>query len=252
MFSMVAGLQTGVSRLIARLCLATVAFALAAPAASDAQAVTITVQGNANGTGNCIPFGCPGSFLPFMGFVYQNIPAFTVNVGDTIAFDTNAENEVALTFNIFLGATTTNGGTTIDAGGISQVVANGTPADPNGNAVTGDFELAYTVTSAFTFAGGGLVIALEAVGGTTIDTTNNPNLVNSSATDTSNLFVSRFYGLSQPGAGTDVAAGSGSDAIRIGHFRIIAADPVSEPATLALAGLGLAGLGIAARIRRRR
>ena len=79
----------------------------------NAHALSLTIQGNEGGnTNNCIPFGCPGLFTPFMGFIYKNLPAFSVSPGDFIAFDTNSVNDVPLQFNIALAPTTVNGGAT--------------------------------------------------------------------------------------------------------------------------------------------
>ncbi|MEK9660202.1 MAG: hypothetical protein VW644_00435, partial [Alphaproteobacteria bacterium] len=87
--------KTGKRLAAATLCAAAL-FATALPAAPETQAATITVQGNTTGVGNCIPFGCPGSYAPTMGFVYKNIPSFTLDIGDVIAFDTGGINDTVL------------------------------------------------------------------------------------------------------------------------------------------------------------
>jgi hypothetical protein len=72
-------------------------------------------------------------------------------------------------------------------------------------------------------------------------------LRHSSASDTSGLFVGRFYGLNMPGSGDDLTdtglkaqgdAGFGTGSI--GNVIIATGSaPVPEPATLAIVGLGI-------------
>ena len=67
-----------------------------------------------------------------MGFVYQNVPAFNLKTGDTIAFDLGAQNNVDIQLQISMAATTVNGG---DIPGPYTTVVNNTqvPLNPRGN-----------------------------------------------------------------------------------------------------------------------
>ena len=91
---------------------------------------------------NCIPFGCPSDYDPHMGFVYQNISAFSLEAGDILAFDTTAPNDSALNFTLSLAATTFNGGSTADASGFTQV---STITGNFGNSTNGDYDMAFFV-----------------------------------------------------------------------------------------------------------
>ena len=241
---------TGVALIISRV-VALLTLCLASGLASPYQAAhALTIEAtNTINTGNCIPFGCPGTYGPSMGFTYQNVPAFSVGTGSTISFDTALPNDVPLTFSIYLGTATTNGGTTLGAGGLTLIVASGTPSNPVGNSAIGDYDLVYSVTSAFSFGGGGLVIAFVPSGPTASDNTGPFNLVGTdSASDPSGFFVGRFYAAALPVPSSSVVFDTGD----IGNFRIDEElAPVPEPFSLLLWGTTAAGLGLA-RWRQRR
>ena len=176
---------------------------------STALAADVNVKGNSvGGPSNCIPFG-GYSALPtgYAGFVYKNLPAFEIQAGDTISFDLGAANNVPISMNIALAAATSNGSMEQSTAGWTSVVSNGTPSDPDGDNIQGNFELTFTVDSSFSFAGGGLLIRFQRSSAAYIaDTDCTQVLMHSDATDTSNLFAGRFYSDlngNYPWSGTD-------------------------------------------------
>jgi hypothetical protein len=102
-------------------------------------ATTITVfPADPPNTGNCYPFGIGVAWTPFAGFVYKNIPAFELRPGDTLAFDTNAVNNVDVQLEIALSRTTANGNDILAAPYFTTVVTNTqTPLNPRGDTVQG-------------------------------------------------------------------------------------------------------------------
>ena len=122
--------------------------------------------------GNCFPFG-GNTNHQFMGFIYRDVPPFTMQVGDKIAFDLAATNFEPNRRNIFFAIANKNptGDITVGSGGARQDVratswhqvvsdAN-TPENPHGNTVFGDYELVYTAEAAFSFPGGGFIIGFQ-------------------------------------------------------------------------------------------
>ena len=172
--------------------------ALLAVFSTGAQASTVALQGNATSVNNCIPFGAnwnaTAPAVSYNGFVYQNVPAFSLGVGDTISFDLGSPNDNPIVVDIALATAASNGSSQPDSAGFTQVVSAGTPADPDGNNVQGDFELEFTADAPFSFSGGGLIIRINAAGSFVNDTTCTQVLVHSNAADTSGYFVERFYG----------------------------------------------------------
>jgi len=136
-------------------------------------ATTLTIEPNEPDVSSCLAFGAaPGAgsegadggavgfdpTSPYMGFIYQNIPAFELKPGDTLAFDLGAVNDFDVELDIAMAATTVNGGTD-QAGAFVNVVSNTQPpANPRGDTVVGNFEMQFAVDNAFSFAGGGLII----------------------------------------------------------------------------------------------
>ena len=73
-------------------------------AASPSEASkSITVQAATPSTSNCIPFGRGTD--AYTGFVYKNIPAFTLEAGDRIAFDMGSATDVDISKSIAMVAT---------------------------------------------------------------------------------------------------------------------------------------------------
>jgi len=160
----------------------------------------LTIAPNAPMVGNCFPFGFGTPigggtlpWLPFGGFIYQNIPPFELSVGDTLAFDLGSPNDVDVELDIDLAATVQNGGT-VESGPFTKIVSNTqTPVNPRGDAVSGNYELQFSAEAPFSFAGGGLImrfsnpsVAYQA------DVTCTQVLVNGDTNDSSDTFVERF------------------------------------------------------------
>ncbi|MEE4217281.1 MAG: hypothetical protein V2I48_06715 [Xanthomonadales bacterium] len=144
---------------------------------------------------NCYPFANADSWTPYMGFIYQNIPAFTIAPGDEIAFDTGLLRDgPPVQLAIHMVATTTNGGSET-AGPLTQLVSNTqTPQNPNGDDIIDNFEMVFTSEGSFSFPGGGLVIAFSDPSATyQAESGCEQVLVNAEQTDPSGLFVQRFF-----------------------------------------------------------
>ena len=197
--------------------------------AKGASTVNVNPAGP-NSDPNEFPFG-RADVWPQMGFVYQNVPAFNLKTGDTIAFDLGAQNNVDIQLQISMAATTVNGG---DIPGPYTTLVSNTqvPLNPRGNTVMGDYELQFTSQAPFSFGGGGLIIRFSSPGGAfASDLQQDQTLVNDADnTDSSGFFVKRFFndadGLPPYGD---------SDTQGIGGFRLTLLDvpptPPSGPST---------------------
>jgi Ca2+-binding RTX toxin-like protein len=176
---------------------------------------------------NCFPFGVGnGAWNPYAGFVYKNVPAFDLKVGDTIAYDTAATNTVDIQLDVDIARTTTNGGEVV-AGGFTRVALNTqTPASSKGDTNAGNYDLRWQATTPFSFPGGGLIIRFSNPSATYFaDSTCNGMLVGTGASDPSGFFVKRFYADAD---GLTPYTGQGVSAI--GGFRVTTADPLPEEA----------------------
>ena len=196
------------------LSLAIVLFTLM-PRMAQSAPLPLTITGPPDDVRNCIPFGCPGP--DFTGFIYRALPAFSVKPGDSIAFDTLAPNNVELRFDIYIAPADPDFPLVPlgfqDAGKgfadlYTKIVDGNAGHDQFGNAVDGDFDLAYRLNAGFDFDGGGLIILLRAVGVTAGDLgvmdgdgkLIPPTEFNLRASDRSagagptDYFVGRFYG----------------------------------------------------------
>ena len=160
--------------------------------------VSIVPQAS-SGVGNCIPFGQNRSF-GFQGFVYSNVPAFSMNPGDQISFDLGSQNDVDIRRTIFFAPANINPSGPALSQGVTalswtQVVSETQiPLNPRGNFTVGDYELTYTAETAFTFNGGGFIIAFQgSPPATYIDGGCEQVLVRTTKSDPSGNFHSRFY-----------------------------------------------------------
>ncbi len=206
---------------------------------SSANAAVITVENQNQNVGNCIPFGCAGSYGPYMTNVYKDIDSFSLNTGDTIAFDLSGTNNVDIIFDIYMASTGSNGSNTADSNGFTQVVSAGNGG--KGTSTQGDYELLYTIDKTWDFLGGGLMLAFSPVGITASDTSWSTGFYGNYSTGGSH--VGQYYNGSSAGTGsyrnsvipnfqitTNTASASASSA------------SVPEPTSIMLIGLGLTGI----------
>ena len=200
-------------------------------AMGSAQAAT-TVNVNPATPGNdgqSAPFGESDVWAPYTVWIYKNVPSFSLQPGDTVSFDLSSLNNVDIQLQIDMAAATVNGGDQ-NAGSFTQVVPNTqVPANPRGNTVTGDYELTFTATAPFNFAGGGLLIRFGHAAGafaTDADGLGSGVLQNDAlSTDASGNFVARTLRDADgvwPWTG-DEYLGS------IGGFRLVIADVPATP-----------------------
>lgn len=192
-------------------------------------ATTVTIAPSAPSSSNAYPFG-RGNLWPQQLWFYKNIPAFNLRSGDTLAFDLQAMNNINVQLQISMAPTTVNGGD-VPAEAFTTIVPNTqVPANPLGNTINGDYELAFTATAPFNFLGGGLVMRLSNPGGAfATDNTPTAVFVNSLATgaDPSGFFVKRI--IAEPD-GVHPWGGM-SEADYIAGFRLILQDPPAPPTT---------------------
>jgi hypothetical protein len=203
--------------------LALVSALVASPAAAQTEQrgpLTVAPAAPTPG-GSCFPFGIGASagagWGPFYALFYQNIPAFRVDPGDPLAFDLTAANEVTPQMEIAIARATTNPGD-VPAEPFTRLVSNTqSPANPNGNAVVGDFELTYRVESPYSFPGGGLIIrfanpspAFDA------DATCTPNVTTTNSADPSGFFFRRAFNDADGTAPWPLLSGIGMSGFRSG------------------------------------
>lgn len=129
---------------------------------------TIVTIGPTSTTGvvNCIPFGDTSDYGQMAGFVYNNIPAFTMNSGDTIAFDIGLPNDYNICRAIYMAVPTTVlplcNTAPFGVYGWTKVVP--LQCAGYGDSISGNYDLVFTANAAFSFAGGQLVIGISNVG----------------------------------------------------------------------------------------
>jgi hypothetical protein len=188
-------------RVKAGVLVAMVAGALASPGAGWAASPnTITIGAATPNAGNCFPFGGyladGGGWGPYFAFVYQNIPPFHLRPGDIVAYDLNLPNDTDNRMDVAMAATTANGND-VNSGPFTTVATNAqTPANPRGDDVTGNYELQWTASAGFDFAGGGLLVRFSnPAGDFATDGSCDANIAGANlASDASGFFVERTYG----------------------------------------------------------
>jgi hypothetical protein len=147
--------------------------------------------------GNCMPFANNVDF-GFSGFIYRNIPAFTLRPGTVIAFDLAGINDRDVRREIYFSAADHNPGPgkgNVRALGWTKVVSDTqVPSTPRGNSTVGDYELRYRAESDFTFGGGGFIIGFAASPPSTFADLGCEQVgVHTSGGDASGNFFARFW-----------------------------------------------------------
>lgn len=219
---------------------------------------------SATSVGNCIPFGT-NTLFGFTGFIYRNVPAFTVGPGSKIAFDLGALNDVDVRRNIYLATANINPAPAptmfnvvpqgiFAASGWTQVVSDAqTPQSPLGNTVSGDYELRYNVEAPFTFPGGGLIVGFGgSPPGAYADDGCEQVLVQTTGGDASGHFYARFFLKPDQTLGVlDVLTGGGGNGLSLGGvviLPIIVIDidikPGSDPNSINLGNKGVIPVAI--------
>ena len=233
--------------------LAVCLFSIACLITTTAPAAIITVDGGEN-TNNVFWAGTTSSsstdWLPHLGWVYQDIVPFTLNPGDTIAFDTIWLTGGANTYHldIALGTGTLSGSPAIgnvvyDTASFSTIVDDGIASSVVGSGI-GDFDVVFTVTDTYVFNGGLLVIDFSAGDLPGIPVLDASGVFTHGGKDAAGAgFLGRYRQASAPGVPGIINGGD------IGSFQI-STQSVPEPATVTVWSLlGLCGVGYGVRRR---
>jgi hypothetical protein len=193
-----------------------------------------------DGFGNVVPFGNNVQF-GFSGFIYRNVPAFSLEVGDVIAFDLRGSDSVEIRRTIFFATANKNPAAcdfdpfTANAGfqgiaassGWTQVVSEAQiPQNPFGDDVLGNFELRYTAEAPFAFPGGGLLVGFQGSPPATFsDITPDGFVAGARCTDPSGQLHARFLGFPDQTAGflDDLVVGISSNGVQIGGIVVFPA-----------------------------
>lgn len=200
------------------------------------------VPASPTAVGNCIPFGNNTAF-GFTGFIYRNVPAFSLGVGKKFAFDLGSLNGQQLRRDIYLSQANLNptlpppsfntpsqglkATTWVKVASTTQV-----PSSPFGNFVSGDYELVYTAENAFNFTGGALIVGFAGSPPAAFpDFGCEQVLVQTSNGDASGKFYARFFNKAHLDAGIlDNITGGGSG-VAIGGMVI---QGCSQPPTVSV------------------
>jgi hypothetical protein len=137
----------------------------------------------------------PSTNFGFTGFTYNNVPAFSLHPGDTIAFDLSDTNDISICRTIYMAVPLA----TLPACSRStfRLKSNWTlvaalQCPTVGKVTAAGFDLQFYVTSPFTFAGGQLILGFSSRGAP-VDTTCDQVLVSATCNDGSASFINRFY-----------------------------------------------------------
>lgn len=166
----------------------------------------LIIRGNNNTlfAGNCFPFGI-STWVPWVGFIYKNIPPFVIRPGSTLYFDTGLANDYIPCLSIYM-----NAGSSVSELG-RTLVADQRNASGYGDSVIGNYDLAFQITGSFTFSGGALAISFSNPCGNfgRFDTSScNGYVVENSNADITSYFDHREY------------RGPNVDTMGIGIFKI--------------------------------
>ncbi|KAF0677448.1 hypothetical protein [Profundibacterium mesophilum] len=185
---------------------------------------------------NCIPFSCPGRFGDHMGFVYSDILPLDLRAGDVIAFDMARVNDMPIDLILSLGS------------GDDFVTVARTDKGILGDTVIGNYDVTFTLTESFSFAGGELIVDFATTALSATDTNYEAGLVGSASNPHA---VRRYFSGMRPGDMThsDTAANANMRIDQAAPLAGIA--PVPLPAGLPLLGGGLFALSFLRRLARR-
>jgi hypothetical protein len=147
----------------------------------------IVVAINPNFGATCAPFGGGSSLQSNYWFYrYANLPAFTLEMGDLLAFDLGLANEFIPAFASIAVATPSE-----DSAGSYTPIVYPSVGSSKGDTIIGNFELNFTISAPYSFPGGALIMRFKNGGlaatssGYSGDTSCTPNLVGGDASDSS-------------------------------------------------------------------
>jgi hypothetical protein len=226
--------------------LSSIALLIGLTTVGSTYAQTVTIEADSPTVHNCYPFGGGGNpWPPYSGFVYQNVPAFSLGTGDVLAFDLGAPNDVAIELTIDMVATTSNGGD-IPVGAFTEMVSNTqTPTNPFGDGVIGNYELQFSAESDFDFPGGGLIIRFSSPSvAYAADSSCTQVLVSAASTDSSGYFVSRIYRDSDGVPPWNVLDDGAIGGFQVGATGITTATPTVPIPTLSAYGIAIMMMGL--------
>lgn len=190
---------------------------------------------------NAVPFG-RNDLFSFSGFIYRNVPAFNLEVGDVIAFDMREANDSQVRRTIFFATANKNPaacaldpttlqitnpqGVAATASGWTQVVSETQiPQNAFGDGVIGNFELRFAAEAPFSFPGGGLLVGFRGSPPATF-TDSNPDgsITGARCTDPGGHLYTRFFHLPDQTTGLlDVPNTNTGDGVMIGGIVIFPA-----------------------------